>query len=99
MSVFKEELGTDNERTLINNMHHRVLKERTFEGHDIDMRAFLHSNRPLIPNDTFILNNLVQLAYVCLCDIVGAGEADRLLFMSAAVAKKQHAKAIVAKLF
>ena len=63
------------------------------------MQKFLYDERPEVPDDVFILNNLVQLAYVCLCDVVGPVEADEVMYRSAEQAKQIHAKALVESLF
>ena len=80
-------------------MHQTVSQERTFKGHHIDIKQFLEGDRPLVPDDEHLLNTLMQLAYVCLCDIAGPVEADEILFQAAQTAKQSYPKAIVEKLF
>ena len=93
------QLSALDSRSLFHTMHQTILQERTFEGHDIDIEQFLEDVHPTLPDDSHILNNLVQLAYVCLCDIVGAVEADDILFKAAEVAKQKHPRSVVEKLF
>lgn len=80
-------------------LHHMVAKERTFKGQNINIMAFLAGHLPLVPDDADLLNNLVQLAYVCLCDVEGPVEADRIFYQVSEDTKAQHSNAIVECLF
>ena len=99
IEALRDQLNAPNSRRLLQMMHQTTLQERTFKGHSINFNQFLEGSRPSLPNDVYILNNLVQLAYVCLCDIVGPSDADDLLFQVAETAKQSHPKAVVEKLF
>lgn len=99
METIATQLTAPDRRYLFHSMHQTVSNERTFKGHTIPINRFLEGSRPPITDDAHILNNVVQLAYVCLCDIVGPVEADDVLFQAAQMAKQRHAKAVVAQLF
>ena len=51
------------------------------------------------PDATELLNHIVQLAYVCLCDLLGPVDADEILFRVADIAKQSHPKEVVERLF
>ena len=99
METLAKQLNAPNQHYLFFTMHQNILKERTFEEHVINIEQFSEGNRPALPDDVFILNNLVQLSYVCLCDLLGPVEADNILFNVAETAKRLHAKAVVNSLF
>ena len=91
---------TDIERhNLFLTMHQTVSQERTFKGHSINIKQFLEGDRPSVPDDVYLLNNLMQLAYVCLCDVAGPVEADEMMFRAAQTTKQSYPKALVEKLF
>jgi|26BtaG_2_1085354.scaffolds.fasta_scaffold05535_4 hypothetical protein len=95
----KSLLSAPDDRNFLSNLHQNIRRERTFKAHAIDVQKFLYNERPEVPDDVFILNNLVQLAYVCLCDVVGPVEADEVMYRSAEQAKQIHPKALVESLF
>lgn len=99
MEAFSNQLTAPDNRSLFQTLHQTVSKERTFKGHTLNISQFLDGGRPVVPDDMYILNNVVQLAYVCLCDIAGPVEADDILFQVAEIAKQRHPKAVVEKLF
>lgn len=99
IEAIRSQLTAADNRSLFHTMHQTVSQERTFKGHVINMNQFLEGNRPPISDNEYILNNIVQLAYVCLCDIAGPVEADELLFQAAQVAKQSYPKLVVEKLF
>ncbi|GAA0309138.1 hypothetical protein [Psychrobacter aestuarii] len=80
-------------------LHQTVAKERTFRGHHIEITAFLDNRCPTVPNDAHLLNNIVQLAYVCLCDVEGPVAADDMFYQVAEAAKAEHPNAVVEQLF
>ena len=99
IEAIRSQLAAADNRSLFHTMHQTVSQERTFKGHVINMSQFLEGNRPPISDNEYILNNIVQLAYVCLCDIAGPVEADEILFQAAQVAKQNYPKSVVEKLF
>ena len=99
IETIRSQLTPVDSRSFFHLMHQTVSQERTFKGHHIDIKQFLEGNRPLVPDDEHLLNTLMQLAYVCLCDIAGPVEADDILFQAAQTAKQSYPKAIVEKLF
>ncbi|MBF4490297.1 hypothetical protein [Psychrobacter sp. N25K4-3-2] len=99
MEAFNNQLTAPDNRSLFQTLHQAVSKERTFKGHTLNISQFLDGGRPVVPHDMYILNNVLQLAYVCLCNIVGPVEADDILFQVAEIAKQSHPKAVVEKLF
>ena len=99
IEAIRSQLTAADNRSLFHTMHQTVSQERTFKGHVINMSQFLEGNRPPISDNEYILNNIVQLAYVCLCDIAGPVEADEILFQAAQVAKQSYPKSVVEKLF
>lgn len=99
IEAIRSQLTAADNRSLFHTMHQTVSQERTFKGHVINMSQFLEGNRPPISDNEYILNNIVQLAYVCLCDIAGPVEADEILFQAAQVAKQNYPKSVVEKLF
>lgn len=99
MEKIKQQLSAPYDRNLFINLHQNVINERTFKGHAIDVRGFLYDERPNVPDEVFILNNLVQLTYVCLCDVVGAVAADEVMYRSAERAKQHFPQKLVENLF
>ena len=99
MESIRSQLSPPDSRHLFHIMHQVVSQERTFKGHNININQFLEHNRPPMPDDENLLNSLVQLAYICLCDMAGPVEADEMLFRAAEMAKQHHPKAVVEKLF
>lgn len=99
MKACSNQLSAPDRRNFFIVLHQAVSQERTFRGHEINVSSFLSEALPVVPDDIYILNNLVQLVYVCLCDIVGPIEADEILYSIAETAKRQHPKAMVEKLF
>ena len=99
MEAIGSQLTESDSRSFFHMLHQTVSKERTFKGHTIDINQFLESTRPIVPDNEHILNNLIQLAYICLCDIAGPVEADEILFRVAETAKQSHPRAVVEKLF
>ena len=99
MDALSSQLTAADNRSLLQTMHQTVSQERTFKGHAINMNHFLDGHRPPLPDDEHLLNNLIQLAYVSLCDIVGPVDADEILFHAAQTAKQSHPKVLVEKLF
>jgi hypothetical protein len=99
MEGLKNRLTAPDARNLFHVLHQTVSQERTFKEHIININQFLEGDRPAVPDDIYILNNIVQLAYVCLCDITGPVEADDILFAVAETAKQSHPKAVVETLF
>lgn len=101
-SVFEaiqKELTAPQRSDLIYQLHQLIIKERTFTGHGIDVTVFLNNDRPKVPDDAQMLNTLVQLTYICLCNIIGPMEADNILYKSAESAKQVYPKAVVEQLF
>lgn len=99
MEAFSSQVSAPYNRDFFHALHQIVAKERTFRGLDIDINQFLEGNRPIVPDDVYILNNMVQLAYSCLCEIVGPVEADDILFRVSEVAKSKHPRIVVEQLF
>jgi hypothetical protein len=99
IEMLRGQLTEIENRNLFLTMHQTVSQERTFKGHSINIKQFLEDNRPSVPDDEHLLNNLMQLAYVCLCDVSGPVEADEMMFRAAEAAKRRYPKAIVEKLF
>lgn len=99
MESLSKQLNASESRSLFQAVHQAVSQERTFKGHVIHMGQFLEGNRPPVPDDEYLLNNVIQLVYVCLCDIVGPVEADDILFRAAETAKQSYPKSVVEKLF
>ena len=99
MDSIGSQLSPADRRNLFHIMHQVVSQERTFKGHGININQFLAQNPPPLPDDEDLLNNLVQLAYICLCDLAGPVEADEILFQASDTAKKSHPKPVVEKLF
>ncbi len=99
METLSKQLTASESRSLFQAVHQAVSQERTFKGHVIHMSQFLEGNRPPVPDDEYLLNNVIQLVYVCLCDIVGPVEADDILFRAAETAKQSYPKSVVEKLF
>ncbi|OLF34680.1 hypothetical protein BTW00_12170 [Psychrobacter sp. C 20.9] len=99
IEALRSQLTAADSRRFFHSMHQTVSQERTFKGHHININQFLEGNRPPVPDNEHLLNNLMQLAYVCLCDIIGPVEADEILFQAAQTAKQSYPKAVVEKLF
>lgn len=99
IEAIQKQLSAPDGRALFQQLHQVVVTERTLKGHSINMQQFLNDERPQVPDNEKVLNNLVQLVYVCLCDLLGPVEADETLYQSAEIAKQSHAKTIVEKLF
>lgn len=99
IEALRSQLTAADSRSFFHSMHQTVSQERTFKGHHININQFLEGNRPPVPDNEHLLNNLMQLAYVCLCDITGPVEADEILFQAAQTAKQSYPKAVVEKLF
>lgn len=99
METLSKQLTASERRSLFQDVHQAVSQERTFKGHVINMSQFLEGSRPPVPDDEYLLNNVVQLVYVYLCDIAGPVEADDVLFRAAETAKQSYPKAVVEKLF
>ncbi|BFM01872.1 hypothetical protein Psyaliredsea_05190 [Psychrobacter alimentarius] len=99
IETLSKQLTASENRSLFQAVHQAVSQERTFKGHVIHMSEFLKGNRPPVPDDEYLLNNVVQLVYVCLCDIAGPVEVDDVLFRAAETAKQSYPKAVVEKLF
>ena len=99
IETIRSQLTPVDSRSFFHIMHQTVSQERTFKGHHININQFAQESRPLVPDDEHLLNNLMQLAYVCLCDILGPVEADEMVFQAAQTAKQSYPKAVVEKLF
>lgn len=99
MEAIGSQLTESDKCSFFHIMHQTVSKERTFKGHSIDINQFLEGARPIVPDNEHLLNNLIQLAYICLCDIAGPVEADEIFFRVAETAKQSHPRAVVEKLF
>ena len=99
METLRSQLATIDSRNFFLTMHQTVSQERTFKGHSIHIKSFLDGDRPSVPDDEYLLNNLIQLAYVCLCDVAGPVEADEILFQAAQTTKQSYPKAVVERLF
>jgi len=99
IEALRSQLLETESRNLFLNMHQTVSQERTFKGHSLNISQFLESNRPSVPDNEHLLNNLMQLAYVCLCDVTGPVEADEMMFRAAEKAKQNYPKTLVEKLF
>ena len=99
METLRSQLSTIDSRNFFLTMHQTVSQERTFKGHSNNIKSFLDGDRPVVPDDEYLLNNLIQLAYVCLCDVAGPVEADEILFQVAQTTKQSYPKAVVEKLF
>jgi len=99
IEALHSQLSETESRNLFLTMHQTVSQERTFKGHSLNISQFLEGNRPSVPDNEHLLNNLMQLAYVCLCDVVGPVEADDMMFRSAEKAKQNYPKRLVEKLF
>lgn len=93
------QLNALDKRSFFYFLHQAISKDRTFRGHNIDVSSFLSDDQPVVPDDLNILSNIMQLAYVCLCDIVGPVVADEILFVSAETAKQKHSKEMVENFF
>ncbi|MGO2340527.1 MAG: hypothetical protein ACTH5M_08045, partial [Psychrobacter sp.] len=93
------QLTKSHNRNFFHNLHQMVARERTFRGHTVNINQFLEGGRPEVPDATELLNHIVQLAYVCLCDMLGPVDADEILFRVADIAKQSHPKDIVERLF
>ncbi|MGP9557622.1 hypothetical protein [Psychrobacter sp. AOP7-A1-24] len=99
IEALRSQLSEIESRNLFLTMHQTVSQERTFKGHHLNIRQFLEGNRPFVPDNEHLLNNLMQLAYVCLCDVAGPVEADEMMFQAAETAKQSYPKKLVEKLF
>ena len=99
METLSKQLNASESRSLFQAVHQAVSQERTFKGHVINMSQFLEENQPPVPDDEYLLNNVIQIVYVCLCDIAGPVEANDILFRAAETAKQSYPKAVVEKLF
>ena len=99
IEALRSQLSETESRNLFLTMHQTVSQERTFKGHSLNISQFLEDNRPSVPDNEHLLNNLMQLAYVCLCDVAGPVEADEMMFRAAETAKQNHSKILVEKLF
>ncbi|MEL0620023.1 hypothetical protein [Psychrobacter proteolyticus] len=99
MEALRSQLSETESRNLFLTMHQTVSQERTFKGHSLNISQFLEGNRPSVPDNEHLLNNLMQLAYVCLCDVAGPVEADEMMFRAAEKAKQNYPKTLVEKLF
>ncbi|MFI8553388.1 hypothetical protein [Psychrobacter sp. NPDC077938] len=99
IEALRSQLSETESRNLFLTMHQTVSQERTFKGHSLNISQFLEGNRPSVPDNEHLLNNLMQLAYVCLCDVAGPVEADEMMFRAAEKAKQNYPKILVEKLF
>ncbi|MBI0426110.1 hypothetical protein [Psychrobacter sp. NG27] len=99
IEALRSQLTDMKNHNLFLTMHQTVSQERTFKGHSINIKQFLEGGRPSVPDDEYLLNNLVQLAYVCLCDVAGPVEADEMMFRAAQATKQSYPKALVEQLF
>ena len=99
IEALRSQLSETESRNLFLTMHQTVSQERTFKGHSLNISQFLEGNRPSVPDNEHLLNNLMQLAYVCLCDVAGPVEADEMMFRAAEKAKQNYQKILVEKLF
>ena len=99
IEALRSQLTDMENHNLFLTMHQTVSQERTFKGHSINIKQFLEGDRPSVPDDEYLLNNLMQLAYVCLCDVAGPVEADEMMFRAAQTTKQSYPKALVEKLF
>ncbi len=99
VEALRSQLSETESRNLFLTMHQTVSQERTFKGHGLNISQFLEGNRPSVPDNEHLLNNLMQLAYVCLCDVTGPVEADEMMFRAAEKAKQNYPKTLVEKLF
>ncbi|MGO1282448.1 MAG: hypothetical protein ACTH7W_04190 [Psychrobacter sp.] len=99
MEAIGSQLTKSHHHNFFHNLHQMVARERTFKGHIININQFLESERPIVPDATELLNHIVQLAYVCLCDMLGPVDADEILFRVADIAKQSHPKEVVERLF
>ena len=99
IEALRSQLTDMENHNLFLTMHQTVSQERTFKGHSIHIKQFLEGDRPSVPDDEYLLNNLMQLAYVCLCDVAGPVEADEMMFRAAQATKQSYPKALVEKLF
>ena len=99
IEALRSQLSETESRNLFLTMHQTVSQERTFKGHSLNISQFLEGNRPSVPDNEHLLNNLMQLAYVCLCDVAGPVEADEMMFRAAEKAKQSYPKTLVEKLF
>ena len=99
IEALRSQLLETESRNLFLTMHQTVSQERTFKGHSLNISQFLEGNRPSVPDNEHLLNNLMQLAYVCLCDVAGPVEADEMMFRAAEKAKQNYPKTLVEKLF
>ena len=99
IEALRSQLSETESRNLFLTMHQTVSQERTFKGHSLNISQFLEGNRPSVPDNEHLLNNLMQLAYVCLCDVAGPVEADEMMFRAAEKAKQNYPKTLVEKLF
>ena len=92
-------LKAHDRQQLFTSMHQMVAEERTLKAHYVNMEAYLQDDCPAVPDNAHVLNNIVQLAYVCLCDIEGPVEADNIFYNVHETAKAQHDNDVVAQLF
>ena len=99
IEALRSQLSETESRNLFLTMHQTVSQERTLKGHSLNISQFLEGNRPSVPDNDHLLNNLMQLAYVCLCDVAGPVEADEMMFRAAEKAKQNYPKTLVEKLF
>tara|TARA_R110002049_G_scaffold141228_1_gene302885 strand:- start:152 stop:784 length:633 start_codon:yes stop_codon:yes gene_type:complete len=99
IEALRSQLSETESRNLFLTMHQTVSQERTFKGHGLNISQFLEGNRPSVPDNEHLLNNLMQLAYICLCDVAGPVEADEMMFRAAETAKQSYPKTLVEKLF
>ncbi|MBA6243336.1 MULTISPECIES: hypothetical protein [Psychrobacter] len=99
IEALRSQLSETESRNLFLTMHQTVSQERTFKGHSLNISQFLEGNRPSVPDNEHLLNNLMQLAYICLCDVAGPVEADEMMFRAAETAKQSYPKTLVEKLF
>ncbi|MGB6926184.1 MULTISPECIES: hypothetical protein [Psychrobacter] len=99
IEALRSQLSETESRNLFLTMHQTVSQERTFKGHSLNISQFLEGNRPSVPDNEHLLNNLMQLAYICLCDVAGPVEADEMMFRAAKTAKQSYPKTLVEKLF
>lgn len=99
MLSIKQQLSAASSQQLFTMLHQTIAKERTFKGHPVEIMAFLEGECPPVPDDVSLLNTLVQLAYVCLCDVEGPVAADDMFYQAAEAAKAKHPNAVVEQLF
>ena len=79
-----------NQSVFFQKLHQEILSDRKLKKYGINIQAFLNQKHPDVPDDSRVLNRIIQQAYVVLCEMIGPVEADKRLYQVVANLKQTY---------